>query len=157
MHTNKCNYCGGTEGISGKHHLSCAFRPQINKKILQYLENIVLNNQPLVASNYNIYARENNLPVMSTLLLLVRNNFLPDASKLDVFIYIIYRSYYLNLVSDIELLDLLVYKLTYGNFGISTAEWMKRMDQINLKVGEIDEDLIDFRWREFVKAILTDA
>lgn len=153
MYKTVCKYCGGTEHVSGSHLKLCPFNPRNNKLILNFLKNLFIDDKPLVLLEYNKFARENKLPKTSTLSIQFRNNFLDkDASTVDIFIYLIYRSYELNLISDLEILDLIVYQLTYGNFGLSAAEYLDRRHKISIKAG-VSEDVLYASLINFKNAI----
>lgn len=147
---DQCNYCNGTERIVRRHLRSCPFKPSNNKKIISYLEGLVLNNIPFRINEYNKYAVKHDLPVSNTILALFkRNNFIPlDSDKYYAFIYLIYRSYELNLITDLELLDLLVYKITFGMFGYSCKDYLERSHKIVDKAGSLSRSLIAQRYTE---------
>lgn len=133
----KCKYCGGTNGVKNRHITSCPFNPKNNKKIVLFLEEQALQNEEFLIYKYNNYAVQEKLPVALTMYsLFIRNNWIPkDAKVYDVFIYFIYRSYELNLISNLEILDIITYKLTFGIFGLSTKDYLNRAQQISLKSG----------------------
>lgn len=145
-----CKYCEGTERIVRRHLRSCPFKPSNNKKIIKYLENLVLSNKSFKINEYNKFAITNDLPVSNTILALFkRNKFIPyDSDKYYAFIYLIYRSYELNLITDLELLDLLVYKITFGMFGYSCKDYLERTHKIVDKAGSLSHSLIAQRYRE---------
>lgn len=147
---DQCKYCNGTERIVRRHLRSCPFKPSNNKKIMSYLESLVLNNKPFKINEYNKFAVENNLPVSNTILALFkRNNFISnDSDKYYAFIYLIYRSYELNLLTDLELLDLLVYKITFGMFGLSCKDYLTRAHLIVDKAGSLSHNVIHQRYVE---------
>lgn len=133
----QCKYCYGTNGIKSKHRLSCPFNPKNNKKIISYLENVAISDSEFLIYKYNEFASKNKLPVSLTLhSLFLKNGWVTkDAKVYDTFLYLIYRSYELNLISDLEKLDLITYKITFGTFGLSNVEYLKRSQQISLKSG----------------------
>lgn len=116
---SRCNYCLGVEGVQVAHTFYCPFNPKNNKKIIEYLTYTFNNSLPLNANRYNKWAKLYRLPTSVTLFnLFYKNGWLPQNSKpKDIFPILIYRSYALNLIHDLETLDILVYQQTYGNMG----------------------------------------
>lgn len=132
MKKAQCKYCFGTKKIQGSHLSSCCFNPKNNALIIEYLTNLVLEDKPLFGIEYNKFAREHGLPKTSTMLNQFKLNFFQKShvNLSKMFAYIIYRSYELNLVNSLEILDLLVYQLTFGAYGFSALEYLDKMDQI---------------------------
>lgn len=133
----KCKYCGGTNGVKNRHITSCPFNPKNNKKIVAFLEEEALKDKEFLIYEYNNYASKEKLPVALTMhSLFIRNGWIKhDAKVHDVFIYFIYRSYELNLISNLEILDIMTYKLTFGMFGLTTQDYLNRAQQISMKSG----------------------
>lgn len=153
-----CNYCGNTKNIKTRHITSCPFNPMNNRKIIQFLESCVIEDRSLIMCEYDKYARKVNIPLSKTIInLLKENNHIDINAEQEIFkqaiIYLIYKSYELNLIDDLEILDILVYKLTYGNFNYTTYELLEKYELINLKAN-IDTNIIDSNLITLFKVII---
>jgi hypothetical protein len=157
---HKCNYCKGTIGVENRHSFSCPFKKDNNKKIMTYLESLVIENKRFCSRDYNKFARSQTpqLPLAMTILGLMRRNGWLDstATTMDAFLYLIYRSYELGLVNDIEILDLLTYRISYGCFRLNTDEYLTRVDRIVEKT-DYDLNTVDECRIAFIKYLLSET
>lgn len=125
--------------------------------ILDFLYELVLNDKKFSVSSYDDYVKGTTAPQSKTMYdLFVNNGFIPpDAQSKFAFIYFIYRAYELNLVppDQLEVLDILVYKLTYGQFKLSFEEYISRAEKISVKSG-VSIDEINQQYEELVMHVL---